>query len=59
MSLAPPTSLQQEYDVEALVFRVRQLEAIVNGELDFGYPDNGAGSQQLLNIRGAWVSPTI
>lgn len=59
MSRVPPTSMQQNYDVEALTYRVRQLEAIINGELDFGYPDDGDGVQQLLNIRGAWVSVTL
>lgn len=59
MSRIPPTSMQQSYDVEGLTFRVRQLEAIINGELDFGYPDDGTGAQQLLNLRGAWVTVTL
>lgn len=59
MSRVPPTTMQREYDIESLVFRVRQLESILNGEIDFGYPDDGTGTQQLLNIRGAWAKTSI
>jgi len=59
VSKVPPTALQGGYTVEGLAYRVAVLEAIMNGELDFGYPDDGAGAQQLLNIRGAWVSVSL
>lgn len=51
--------MQQDYDVESLIYRVRVLESILNGEIDFGYPNDGTGVQQLLNVRGAWVSVSL
>ncbi len=59
MSRVPPTLLQKGYDLEALVYRVAQLEAILNSEIDFGYPDDGTGVQQILNVRGSWASASL
>lgn len=62
MSLVPSqiiASAVHAATLEEVRAHLSKLAQILNGELDFGYPDDGTGAQQVLNIRGGWASASI